>query len=61
VTISVRSGTVSAEKWAWADGGELGFWRVHGDPDSPLVQLVRADAARPRGEIEAAWGQALAS
>lgn len=61
VTISVRSGTISAEKWAWADGGELGFWRVRSDHDSPLVRLVRADAARLREAIEAAWDQALAS
>lgn len=57
VTISARgrAGTLSAEKWSWADGGRLGFWRVRSDPDSPLVRLVSADAGELRDEIEAAW------
>jgi hypothetical protein len=61
VTISVRerSGRRSAEKWSWADGGELGFWRVRSEPDSPLVRLVSADAGALAGEIDGAWAAAL--
>jgi hypothetical protein len=61
VTISARerTGARSAEKWSWADGGELGFWRVRSDPDSPLVRLVGADARELAGELRAAWAAAL--
>jgi hypothetical protein len=60
VTITMRdtAGTRSAAKWAWIEAGDLGFWRVVTDGDSPLVRLVAAAAGDVAGEIEAAWAQA---
>ncbi|MEA2151555.1 MAG: hypothetical protein QOD69_3385 [Solirubrobacteraceae bacterium] len=61
VTITMRdtAGTRSAETWSWIEAGDVGFWRVVSDGDSPLVRLVAAAAGDVAEEIAAAWARAV--
>lgn len=61
ITSRDRTGTVSAEKFAWIDAGTFGLWQIHSDENSPLVRFEPADGAALAAEISQAWAAALAA
>lgn len=57
VTGRDRTGTRTAEKWAWIDSGDLGLWRVRSQKDTPIIALTAERGRLLSSEILDAWSE----